>query len=40
MSGGVAKLIAKTHIGSIGCFGTTFAILKSSVHAYLETSSI
>jgi len=32
--------IAKIHIGSIGCFGTSFAILKSSVHAYLKSSSI
>jgi len=40
MSGGVAKLIAKIHIGSMGCFGTSFVILKSSVHAYFKNSSI
>jgi hypothetical protein len=40
MSGNVAKLRAKIHIVSIGCFGTSFAILKSSVYAYLKTSSI
>jgi hypothetical protein len=40
MSGGITRLIAKTHIGSTCCFGTSFVILRSGIWIGLETSSI
>jgi hypothetical protein len=40
ISSGIVKLTVKTHISLIGCFGTSFAILISSMKIDLEIDSI
>jgi hypothetical protein len=38
--GGIFRLTAKTHIGSIGYFGINFVILRSIIWTSLQTSSV